>query len=66
MAVPPDRVTRKKDQIQIAVWVSRWLIEQIDARVSELQKGRLRKINRSDVVRDLLEREFGKDPTTEE
>lgn len=56
---PESKNPKRKHSIQVAVWCSRKLVAAIDEKASEMQRGRLERIHRSDVIRAVLAEKFG-------
>lgn len=50
---------QREQTASISFWCPTVLIEKIDERVGELQKGRIARVHRSDVIKAILAKEFG-------
>jgi|SRR5580658_6994712 hypothetical protein len=57
---------KREGKTQISVWCEDPLVEKIDERKAEMQKGQRHTINRSDVIRAVLRKEFGLPPLADE
>lgn len=55
--------SERKGRATVSFWCPEILIQEIDKRASELQQGKIAKVHRSDVIKLILAKEFGIDPS---
>lgn len=59
-----DTATARKSKATVSFWCPEILIKKIDERAAELQKNRIARVHRSDVIKAILAQEFGIDLST--
>lgn len=64
---PPPAATAKPSarsgRATVSFWCPEILIQEIDKRAAELQQGKIARVHRSDVIKLILAKEFGIDPS---
>ena len=60
----PSTPSERKGRATVSFWCPEALIRKIDERAAELQRGRIARVHRPDVIKAILAREFDIDLST--